>query len=273
MVPVTAGPKDEKTARAAGRDHLRASHADRQQVIGTLKAAFVQGRLAKDELDERVGQAFASRTYGELAAVTADLPGGLADIRPQPARARGQARAPLSGRVLAVATVLYAATWPVVFLLPRDSEGEPRGALALVAFAALVYMIVLVSAGGDMLDSWQVKRAGRRPPPQPGQGGRALQGEQDSGPRLRPDPLPSPQEYPCPPPAWAERHPAVFSARSMTHWTWHQPTGVLPICWPMVTGCQHSGQTDVLRALMTRSALMAGPRAGRRQGGDQKLGD
>jgi len=151
-------------------------------VIGTLKAAFVQGMLAKDELDERVGQAFASQTYGELAAVTADLPAGLADIRPQPAQARGPARVPLPGRVLAVATVLYAATWPVAFLLPSDSEGEPQGVLALVSFAALVYMIVLVTAGGDMLDSWQVKRAGRRPPPRPGQGGRALQGEQDSGP-------------------------------------------------------------------------------------------
>ena len=35
---------------AAGRGHLRASHADRERVIGTLKAAFVQGRLTKDEL-------------------------------------------------------------------------------------------------------------------------------------------------------------------------------------------------------------------------------
>jgi len=179
---VTAGPGDEKAASAAGRGHLRASHADREQVIGTLKAAFVQGRLAKDELDERVGQAFASRTYGELAAVTADLPAGLADIRPQPARARGQAGVLWPGRVLAVATVFYAATWPLAFLLPRDSEGEPRGALGLVALAALVYLIVLVTAGGDMLGSWQVKRSGRRPPPRPGQGRRALQGEQDSGP-------------------------------------------------------------------------------------------
>ena len=38
---------------AEGRDHgdLRASHADRERVIGTIKAAFVQGRLTEDELD------------------------------------------------------------------------------------------------------------------------------------------------------------------------------------------------------------------------------
>ena len=50
-----AGPGDERAARAGGRGHLRASHADREQVIGTLKAAFVQGMLGKDEFDLRVG--------------------------------------------------------------------------------------------------------------------------------------------------------------------------------------------------------------------------
>jgi hypothetical protein len=69
---------------------MRASHADREQVIGVLKAAFVQGRLGKDELNARVGQALAARTYADLAALTADLPAGLAAAEPpyQPARAR-----------------------------------------------------------------------------------------------------------------------------------------------------------------------------------------
>jgi Domain of unknown function (DUF1707) len=50
-----AGPGDEIAAGAGGRGHLRASHTDREQVIGTLKAAFVQGMLAKDEFDAGVG--------------------------------------------------------------------------------------------------------------------------------------------------------------------------------------------------------------------------
>ncbi len=62
-----AGPGDKTAAGAAGRGRLRASHADCEQVIDTLKAAFVHGRLSKDELDMRVGQALASRTYAELA--------------------------------------------------------------------------------------------------------------------------------------------------------------------------------------------------------------
>jgi hypothetical protein len=72
------GPQDPA---AAGRDRLRAGHADREQVIEALKAAFVQGMLAKDEFDARVGQALASRTYADLAALTADIP-------PAPAAAR-----------------------------------------------------------------------------------------------------------------------------------------------------------------------------------------
>lgn len=59
---------------AGGHGHLRAAHADRDRAIDLLKTAFVQGMLDKDEFDQRVGQAFASRTHAELAAVTVDLP-------------------------------------------------------------------------------------------------------------------------------------------------------------------------------------------------------
>jgi hypothetical protein len=74
---------------SAGRGHMRASHADREHVIDTLKAAFVQGRLTKDELDQRVGQAFASKTHAELAVLSADLPAGSAGSPSQPARVQG----------------------------------------------------------------------------------------------------------------------------------------------------------------------------------------
>jgi hypothetical protein len=81
----------EMAAGAGGRGRMRASHADRERVIEVLKAAFVQGRLAKDEFDLRVGLALASRTVAQLAALTADIPAGLAAVaarRPRlPARA------------------------------------------------------------------------------------------------------------------------------------------------------------------------------------------
>ena len=37
----------------------------------------MQGRLTEEELGERAGQVYASRTYAELAEVTADIPGEL----------------------------------------------------------------------------------------------------------------------------------------------------------------------------------------------------
>ena len=70
------GPGDEMAE--AGCGPLRASHADREQVIEVLKAAFVHGRLSKDEFDLRVGRAFTARIHAELAAVTADIPAGVA---------------------------------------------------------------------------------------------------------------------------------------------------------------------------------------------------
>ena len=77
---MTTGPGDEKAAGGSGDGHLRVSHADREQVIATLKAAFIQGRLSGDELDLRVGRALGSRTYAELAALTADIPAGLTGL-------------------------------------------------------------------------------------------------------------------------------------------------------------------------------------------------
>jgi hypothetical protein len=85
---MTTGPGDE--LEAAGRGDLRASHADREQVIDKLKAAFVQGRLTKDELDARAGQAFDARTCAELTALTADIPGTLAPAARRPPLAAGQ---------------------------------------------------------------------------------------------------------------------------------------------------------------------------------------
>ena len=69
-------PETPMTAAAAGRGRLRTSRADREQAIEVLKAAFVQERLDRDELDARVGQALASQTHAELAVLTMDIPVG-----------------------------------------------------------------------------------------------------------------------------------------------------------------------------------------------------
>jgi hypothetical protein len=67
---------------AGGEDHtgqqLRASHEDREQVAEQLRVAAGDGRIDADELDHRLEIALTARTYGELAALTADLPGAMA---------------------------------------------------------------------------------------------------------------------------------------------------------------------------------------------------
>ena len=78
---MTTGPWDQMAAGATGRGGLRASDADREQVIDALKAAFVQGRLSKDELEAGAGQALASRTCAELTAITAEIPAVLIEAQ------------------------------------------------------------------------------------------------------------------------------------------------------------------------------------------------
>ena len=101
-------------AAAGGPEHLRASHADREQVIDTVKAAFARGQLTMGELDARVGQALASRTYAELAAVTVGIPAG-SDLARPPKPTRAQRRPwnrPVNpGICVITAAVLAAGVW------------------------------------------------------------------------------------------------------------------------------------------------------------------
>jgi hypothetical protein len=130
---VIAGPEDKPaSAEDRSRGDLRASHADREQVIGTLKAAFVQGRLTRDDLDERVDQVYASRTYAELAGVTADIPAELTEA--------GSQRDPWRATKIAW-RVEYAIFLPgvVAFLLlpqgPRSTAGE------VIIVTSVVYLL------------------------------------------------------------------------------------------------------------------------------------
>jgi len=56
-------------------DGLRASHEDRDRVVEMLRVAAGDGRLTAEELDQRIELALTARTYDELAALVADLPG------------------------------------------------------------------------------------------------------------------------------------------------------------------------------------------------------
>jgi hypothetical protein len=172
------GPDDKA---AAGRGHLRAAHADREQVIAVLKAAFVQGRLTQDELEARAAQAFASKTYAELAALTADIPtlpadpAGLPALAPAstPARTLGKAarRAGVCLLVaLAVAEGAFLTNTPILLVL------------AFFAFIAASGFI-----GYGIIDARQQWRSRSQPPSPPGHDGGGLR----DGRSARPGPGPA----------------------------------------------------------------------------------
>lgn len=71
---MTAGPGHGMDAGWHG--NALASDADRERAIDVLKAAFAEGRLTREEHGARVQRAYSSRTYAELAALSADLPAG-----------------------------------------------------------------------------------------------------------------------------------------------------------------------------------------------------
>lgn len=62
-------------------DRFRACDADRERVAGILRDAYTAGRLSYSEFEERMTAAFAARTWGDLRALTHDLP-VAADLGP-----------------------------------------------------------------------------------------------------------------------------------------------------------------------------------------------
>jgi hypothetical protein len=96
-------------------------------VVGLLKAAFVQGRLTKDELDGRLSRALAARTYAELAALTADLHADL--TLSQPVREYAARRRGVGWVAVAMVAVLLAGAGVAMFTRapsPLRSTGSLR---------------------------------------------------------------------------------------------------------------------------------------------------
>jgi uncharacterized protein DUF1707 len=160
---VITGPGDN-TAAAEGRDdgQLRASHADREQVIGTLKAAYVEGRLTEDELDARVDQVYASRTYAELAEVTADIPAEL--TRAKPSRDPWRATKVAWG-------VVYALILPGLITLAAIPGGPaPTTVGEVVTLSVVVYAVFWILGLSVMVASRLGKRSGGQLPPRSASG-------------------------------------------------------------------------------------------------------
>jgi hypothetical protein len=138
-------------------------------VIDALKAAFVQGLLAKDEFDLRVGQVLA--TYADLDALTADIPAGLAAAQPpEPTR---QSR---NKKLIARGTAAGAGASMVLAAAGGVAGGKP--VLGLVFAGVLGPFVAVLLAALLTFLSWVLDKGSSRQPspgPPPGASGQASQ--------------------------------------------------------------------------------------------------
>ena len=126
---------------------MRASDQDRDAVVDILRDAFTAGRITLEEFDERTSSAYASKTWGELRALTADLPVKLnlgADLPRQPASVTLPAAPRLdTARVLPASRRRRGAgpLLPVAGMLLFIGVGSDS--LAAVGIALMLFLLIL----------------------------------------------------------------------------------------------------------------------------------
>src|SRR4051794_5807323 len=124
-----------------GRDDMRASDADRQQMADRLRAALAEGRLDLSEYDDRLQRTYAAKTYGELKEVVADLPGA------------GLVAAPVAGGPDGNPDIYAHATQRWLWNMWDNYFGT-------VALVVGIWFIVALSSGGHPGFFWPVWVAG-----------------------------------------------------------------------------------------------------------------
>ena len=147
---MTTGPVDPVDTVAAGRGRLRASDADRERALETLKAAFTHGRLSRDQLDVRAGRALLARTYAELTAATADIPAPPRPWRapdwPPPALTAPPARKPANHWAFKCALGLATVSLPVMIAAALHDRSQDLFSASVVLIMAYVMAMVIAAA-------------------------------------------------------------------------------------------------------------------------------
>jgi hypothetical protein len=127
-------------------DQLRAADSDREKVAERLRQALEEGRLDLNEYDDRLGRAYAAKTYGELDGLLTDLPAPPPAKQPNPPAVRRWLAAQWRPwvNVVSICVAIWVLTaivsvslpypWPIwvavpwgVVLLVRTAGGLTRG--------------------------------------------------------------------------------------------------------------------------------------------------
>lgn len=119
------------------RGFLRASDADREEVVSRLHTAATEGRIGADELEQRVTDALRARTYADLDATVADLPAPRADRRPATRRSGGHW----------TLETIRANPWLLLFAIPAVSTAAAVLLAAMVVWA--VVAVLVLALGGQ----------------------------------------------------------------------------------------------------------------------------
>lgn len=117
---------------------LRASDADREEIVTRLHKAATEGRIASDELEQRVAAALKARTYADLDATVADLPR-------QPSRRPGRdvRRRPTAGWALTVVK-----QYPLLLVLALPVVAVTAAMILAATVMWAVLMVVVMVLGG-----------------------------------------------------------------------------------------------------------------------------
>lgn len=146
-VGVAPGRTNHERASTAIDDGIRTSDADRERTIAQLRDHFAEGRLTREELDERVTAALNARTAGDLRHVMADLPGPTpalhqawplpsAEVPPTVLGRRGPQILLLAALALLGTTLIPGSGWPFPASLPVVLVSALIGGAAAIIAAA-----------------------------------------------------------------------------------------------------------------------------------------
>jgi Domain of unknown function (DUF1707) len=141
------------------RGSLRASDADRDQVVDRLHKAATEGRIASEELEHRVSAALKARTYDELEETVTDLPSSR--------RGREPARASSAHWAL---TTVRANPMLLLFAIPVLAVTAALLVAATIMWSILmIAVLILGGRAGAPRPPWvYARRRGLRPRRGPG---------------------------------------------------------------------------------------------------------
>jgi hypothetical protein len=162
--PVPVPPVPPAPYQVAVNPAMRAASTDRERAVDVLKAAFAEGRLGQEEYNDRMGRAYAAKTYGELAALTADLPAGpyptawpVPAYQAPPPVAAGTNSMAIAAMVLGVAEFFTAGLTAIPAVIcghiarrqmkqtMQRGDGLATGGLVL-GYMAIIFWSVLIAA-------------------------------------------------------------------------------------------------------------------------------